>query len=177
MWEAPPQISKTCMIRKADCVTTVAAHSERGLKTTGLSETGKRISLVQLGWDDRRMLLFSPCFGGGIMSADLLSSYYLNCRREFCGKSFNMVIHYHYYNCLYTEETPCSCCASGAVSLQASSNTQHKGPAVNQRTRDPGPVLAERELSLRGEGFGSRPWPSETSRVGLAPHSPVCRKL
>lgn len=32
-----------------------------------------------------------------------------------------------------------------------------KGLAVNQRTRDPGPVLAERELSLWGEGFGCRP--------------------
>lgn len=52
---------------------------------------------------------------------------------------------------------PGSPCASGAVSLQASSNTQHKGLAVNQRTHDPGPVLAERGLSLRGEGFGSRP--------------------
>lgn len=61
-----------------------------------------------------------------------------------------MVIHYHYYNCLSTEETPWSPRASGAGSLQASSNTQHKGLAVNQRTRDPGPVLAERELSLRG---------------------------
>lgn len=29
--------------------------------------------------------------------------------------------------------------------------------AVNQRTRDPGPVLAERELSLLAEGVGSRP--------------------
>lgn len=29
--------------------------------------------------------------------------------------------------------------------------------AVNQRTRDPGPVLAERELSLWGEDFGCRP--------------------
>jgi len=53
----------------------------------------------------------------------------------------------------------------------------HKGLAVNQRTHDPDPVLAERELSLRGEGFGSRLWPSETSRAGLAPHTPVCRKL
>lgn len=91
------------------------------------------------------------------MNADLLSSYYLNCKREFCEKKFNMVIHYHYYNCLYTEQTPWSLCASGAVSRQASSNTQHKGLAVNQRTHDPGPVLAERELSLWGEGFGSRP--------------------
>lgn len=31
------------------------------------------------------------------------------------------------------------------------------GLAVNQRTRDPGPVLAERELSLLAEGVGSRP--------------------
>ncbi len=36
-------------------------------------------------------------------------------------------------------------------------HTQHNGLAVNQRTHDPGPVLAERGLSLRGEGFGSRP--------------------
>lgn len=90
------------------------------------------------------------------MNADLLSSY-LNCKKEFCEKRFNMDIHYHYYNCLYTEQTPWSFCASEAVSLQASSNTEHKGLAVNQRTHDPGPVLAERELSLWGEGFGSRP--------------------
>ena len=32
------------------------------------------------------------------------------------------------------------------VGLQAASNTQHKELAVNQRTHDPGPVLAEREL-------------------------------
>lgn len=60
-----------------------------------------------------------------------------------------MLIHYHYYNWLYTEETPWSPCAAGAGRLQASSNTQHKGLAVNQRTRDPGPVLSERELSLQ----------------------------
>lgn len=44
-----------------------------------------------------------------------------------------------------------------AVSLQASSNTQHKGLAVNQRTHDPGPVLAESELSLQGQGAGLDP--------------------
>lgn len=88
------------------------------------------------------------------MSSDIPSSYYLNCKKQFCEKRFNMVIHYHYYNCLHTEETPWS----PSASLQASSyNTRHKGLAVNQRTRDPGPVLAERELSLRGEAFGSRP--------------------
>lgn len=64
-----------------------------------------------------------------------------------------MDIHYHYYNCLYTEQTPWSFCASESLSLQASSNTEHKGLAVNQKTHDPGPVLAERELSLWGEGF------------------------
>ena len=68
-----------------------------------------------------------------------------------------MDIHYHYYNCLYTEQTPWSFCASAAVSLQASSNAQHKELAVNQRTHDPGPIHTERELSLRGEGFGCRP--------------------
>lgn len=62
----------------------------------------------------------------------------------------------------------------GAASPRDSSSTLHKGPAVNHRTRDPGPVLAERELLLRG--FGSRPWPPQTSRVGSAPHTPVCRK-
>ena len=91
------------------------------------------------------------------MNADLLSPYYLNWKKEFCEKGFNMDIHYHYYNCLYTEQTPWSLCASEAAGPQASSNTRHKGLAVNQRTRDPGPVLAERELSLRGEGSGSRP--------------------
>lgn len=101
------------------------------------------------------------------------SSYYLNCRKEFCGERFNMVIHYHYYNCLHREQTPWFLCSS----LQSSSDTAHKGQAVNQRTHDPDPVLAERELSLQGEGFGSRLWPSETSRAGMAPHTPVCRKL
>lgn len=85
------------------------------------------------------------------------SARFLLLKDEFCEKRFNMLIHYHYYNWLYTEETPWSPCAAGAGRLQASSNTQHKGLAVNQRTRDPGPVLSERELSLQGEGFGSRP--------------------
>lgn len=61
------------------------------------------------------------------MNADLLSSYYSNGKKEFCEKRFNMVIHYHYYNCLHREEPPWSACASGAGGLQASSNTQHKG--------------------------------------------------
>lgn len=91
------------------------------------------------------------------MDADLLSSYYSNGKKEFCEKRFNMVIHYDYYNCLYREEPPWSACASGAAVCRPPLTHSTIGLAVNQRTRDPGPVLAERELSLLGEGVGSRP--------------------
>lgn len=57
------------------------------------------------------------------MDADLLPPFYLNCRKQFGEKSFNMVIHYRYYNCLHTEETPWSACASEAAGPQACSNT------------------------------------------------------
>lgn len=69
------------------------------------------------------------------MDADLLSSYYSNGKKEFCEKRFNMVIHYDYYNCLYREEPPWSACASGAGSLQASSNTQHN--RTGRKSQDP----------------------------------------
>lgn len=55
-------------------------------------------------------------------------------KRSFV-KRFNMVIHYHYYNCLYREEPPWSACASGAGSLQASSNSQHK--RTGRKSEDP----------------------------------------
>lgn len=91
------------------------------------------------------MLLFSPCLGGGDRSADLLSSYHLNRRKEFCEKRFNMDIHYHYYNCLYRAQTPWAFCASEAASLQASSNAPHKG--AGRKSEDP---VTLAPYSLRG---------------------------
>lgn len=46
---------------------------------------------------------------------------------------------------LHREQTPWS--------FSASLHTAQRARAVNQRTRDPGPVLAERELSLQGQGL------------------------
>lgn len=79
-------------------------------------------------------------------------------KKEFCEKRFNMVIHYDYYNCLYREEPPWSGWAGGGRGVDRPPLTHSTiALTVNQRTRDPGPVLAERELSLLAEGVGSRP--------------------
>lgn len=72
-------------------------------------------------------------------------------KRSFV-KRFNMVIHYHYYNCLYREEPPWSACASGAGSLQASSNTQHK--RTGRKSEDPWPGPCPRWEGALTAGWG-----------------------
>lgn len=98
------------------------------------------------------MPLFSPCLGGGVTNADL-PSYYSNGKEEFCEKRFNMVIHYHYYNCLHTEETPWSLPPSllpGGAGL-----LQHTTQRAGRKSEDPATLTLS---SLRASSHsGARP--------------------
>lgn len=91
------------------------------------------------------------------MNADLLSSYYSNGKRSFVKRALIWSFIIITIIASIERSHPGLPVPVGPAVYRPPLTHSTKGLAVNQRTRDPGPVLAERELSLQGEGFGSRP--------------------